>query len=102
MSEEESRSEASAALDPIVQAKVSLSPLGPDEREKVAKWIESKFAKLRTRIAQADALIAKGGYDAILVKQVAYWRTAVAVSAQLAYYARTERGGPQYKKGTGK
>jgi hypothetical protein len=68
-----------------------LDSLSPVQKEEVARWIESKFSKLTERIQDGEALLKEQPTNDALRQQVYYWRVAVAVSKQLAYYARTQK-----------
>lgn len=68
-----------------------LNTLSPVQREEVAQWIESKFGKLADRVKDGEQWLKSHPDDTTMAAQVYYWRVAVAVSRQLAYYARTQR-----------
>lgn len=93
-SEPEKQSAAAAVVSEAKPGKLTLSPLSPNEREKVAKWIENKYHKLPGLIVQAEDLLRRRLGPPSLQGQVDFWRAQLATAKQLAYLARTERGGP--------
>lgn len=68
-----------------------LDSLSPQQREDVARWIESRYANFPQRIADAERLIRQGVDVPGLAAQLQYWRVAMSVSKQLAHFVRVYR-----------
>lgn len=83
-------------LRKATKRRTRLDSLTPLQREEVARWIESKFERLEERIAQAEWMTERGQGPEHLANQLAFWRACRAISKQLAWYARTEKGGPMH------
>jgi hypothetical protein len=74
-----------------------LDGLSPDQRERVARWIEAKCKGFQRAISQAQAWLMAHGDDAAEIAKLAYYRNAMSVAKQLAYLARTEK--PRHEMG---
>lgn len=63
----------------------------PQQRERIAKWLERKAARLPKLIALSEAYSREHPGDAHEVKQRTYWINYVAIVKHLAYLLRAEK-----------
>lgn len=73
----------------------ALRALGPVEREAVAQWVEGYITGHEAETQQLLKLQAEGQEFPGLANRLAYNRVLISVCKQLAWVARTGRGGPQ-------
>ena len=90
--EETAAAQASAnrASEGGKKRRLRLRGFSPDQREMLARWIESKYSAAPSVIAKLEGWLRGHPDDLGSRHELFVWRGALAASRQLAHLARTE------------
>lgn len=76
---------------PERQRRSKLDGFSPQQREKIAQWLEGKLPNVKRQIMLGTRYLQEHPEDWVQVNQLRYWTAYVSVVAHLAYLVRTER-----------